>query len=332
MHRPETRLPAGSQSCVTPERQTVAQFLRHWHGTVVRVKNSPKTVRSYEQLIRIHLVPGLGRHQLSKLTAQHVQSFLNERHASGLSARTVQYLRGVLRAALAYAVRWDLVPRNVAALATPPTVRQKEMTTLTPDEARRFLEAARGHRLEALFSVALAVGLRLGEALGLEWADIDFEAGTLAVSKQLQRVNGKMQLVPTKTPRSHRTVPLPPFALDALRSHRARQLEERLWNADRWQNSNLVFTTTIGTPADERRVRRELKALLADAGLPDLRFHDLRHTCASLLLAQGVHPRVVMEILGHSQITLTLQTYSHVIPSLTAEAATKMQRAVGAQA
>jgi len=315
---------------IAPERQTVEQFLWHWFETVVKLRNRPKTISSYEQLIRCHLVPGLGRHVLQKLTPQYVQAFLNEKFRSGLSARTVQYLRGLLRCALNDAVRWDLLHRNVAALAQPPKAERKEMRALSPDEAKQLLEAVKGNRYECFFVLPMATGLRIGESLGLMWEDVDFDAATLTVKKQLQRVTGaKPELVNLKTDRSRRTLPVPPFALDALREHRGRQLEERLWNLDCWRDIGLVFTTQVGTPADERVIRRELKTILEGAGLPPMRVHDLRHTCATLLLARNVNPRIVQEILGHSQIALTLGTYSHVLPTLAREAADEMQRAVG---
>lgn len=179
--------------------------------------------------------------------------------------------------------------------------------------------------MEALYSVALAVGLRRGEALGLSWRDIDLDKGTLALRKQLQRIYGKLRLVDLKTKRSRRTIILPQIAVTALKAHRSRQIEERLSAGPFWQETGLVFTTTIGTPLEAGNVaRRSFKKLLRKAGLPDIQFHALRHTAATLLLAQNVHPRVVMETLGHSQISLTMNTYSHVLPTLQHEAATKM--------
>lgn len=175
----------------------------------------------------------------------------------------------------------------------------------------------------------LAVGLRLGEALGLGWDDVDLTAKTLRIRRALQRVEKKLVFVEPKSERSRRTVSLPDFAITALKRQRTAQKEERLKAGSKWNDSGLVFTSSIGTPLDERNVRREFDEILKAAKLPAMRIHDLRHTCASLLLAQGVHPRVVMETLGHSQISLTRDTYSHVLPALGAEAATKMDLLVG---
>ncbi len=308
---------------VKPESQTVGKFLSTWLEDVARLRVRPSTFRSYEQILRNHLIPGLGRIQLQKLTPKDIQEFLNAKHSEGISS---EHLRRVLRAALSQAVKWDLVPRNVATLVVAPKRPKHEFAYLEPDAARKFLEAAKGHRHEALFTVALSVGLRLGEALGLKWDDIDLQNGSLSVRRQLQRRKGKIEFSEPKTAKARRTIPLPAFAVTALLEHRGKQLEEKLMNIDRWTEYNLVFASSVGTPAEERNVRRTLVALLQKCGLPPMRFHDLRHTCASLLLAQGTDPRTIMETLGHSQIALTLNTYSHVLPSLQRDAADKMQK------
>ncbi len=307
------------------ERQTVGQFLNNWLTESVKQTVRPRTFNSYSRIVRLHIAPDLGRITLARLSPQDIQSLLNHKLSSGLSARSVQYIHAVLRRALGQALKWGLVARNVAKLVDPPAVQRPEIKPLSPEQARIFLEAVKGDRLEALYSVALAIGLRRGEALGLRWQNIDFDAGTLTIRKTLQRINGKLSLVEPKTERSRRTLTLPQVALTALKAHRARQLQERLAAGSAWQETDFVFTTTIGTPLEGANIaRRSFKKLLAKANLPNIRFHDLRHTAASLLLVQGIHPRVVMETLGHSQISLTMNTYSHVIPALQQEAADKM--------
>jgi integrase len=252
---------------------------------------------------------------------------MNAKFESGLSPRTVQYLRAVLRRALGQAPKWDLVARNVATLVEPPRSVKHEIHPFTPKQAQAFLTAVKGDRLEALYSVAIALGLRQGEALGLRWSDIDFDAGTLTVRVALHRIGGEPVLTEPKTNKSRRTVHMPPSFVASLREHRIRQLEERLMMEPRWDDSwNLVFASTIGTPLDARNVVRHFKAALVKANMPDLRLHDLRHTCASLLLAQGVGPRTIVEVLGHSQISLTMDTYSHVMPEMRREAAELMER------
>lgn len=313
---------------VATERQTLGEYLDRWLTDVAKPKVRPKTYHSYAQLVRLHLKPALGRHQLGKLEPQHVQAMMNAKIKAGLSPRTVQYLRAVLRRALGQALKWGMVARNVATLVDPPRVVQPEIQPLDPDQARQFLEAVRGDRLEALYAVALALGLRQGETLGLRWRDVDLDLGIVQVRVALQRVNGeKPRLVEPKTRQSRRTLPLPEALVVQLRSQRTRQREEHLLAGPRWegQDWDLVFTNTLGGPLDARHLVRAFKAHLVRAGLPDIRFHDLRHSCASLLLAQGVHPRTVMEVLGHSTITLTMNTYSHVIPQAQRQAVELLQ-------
>lgn len=309
------------------ERQTVAQYLTYWLEQSVRQSRRPTTYRSYEQIVRLHLVPQIGRVQLQKLTPQHIQSLINDKLDSGLKPRTVEYVWDILCAALNQAVKWDLIPRNVASLVPPPRVVRDEVSPLNPDEARLLLEAAKDHRLEALFSVAVALGLRLGEIRGLRWSDVDLERRVLRVRHQLQKVDGDRAFVEPKSRQSRRTISLPEFAIVALQRHRVRQLEERLAAGTDWQTWDLVFCTDLGGPLDDANVRRTLRRLVKKAELRHIRFHDLRHTCASLLMAQNVNPRVVMEILGHSQISLTMDTYAHVMPSLKRDAADEIDKA-----
>jgi integrase len=315
---------AQDQLPIPPERGTVGQFLEDWLANTAKRSVRPSTFVSYEGLVRVHLVPELGKVSLIKLSPQHVERMINRKLTAGLSPRRVEYMRAVLRRALNDALRWGLVARNVATLVTPPRAQRYEIRPLDPDQARAFLEAIQGDRLQALYSVALAVGLRQGEALGLRWEDVDLEQGTIHVRRALQRVDGTLQLVEPKTARSRRVVVLPGTVAAGLQQHRARQVAERLAAGSEWVDAGLVFCSPTGRPLDASNVTHAFQRHLARAGLPRQRFHDLRHACASLLLAQGVNPRVVMEVLGHSQITLTLNTYSHVLPSLTADAASRM--------
>jgi integrase len=305
---------------------TVGDFLTSWLEDKAARGLRPATVRGYRTWISQHLVPTLGRIRLEKLQPQDVDAMVKAKLASGLSPRSVHHIRAVLRAALTQAVKYGLIARNVAALTEAVSVPDHEMRVFSPTEARAFLEAIRGDRLEALYTVVLALGLRQGEALGLRWPDIDLDARQLVVVNALQRVDGKLTLVPPKTKRSRRTISLPAAAVDQIRAHKLRQLEERLLAGARWRESGFVFTTTIGTPLSGPEVTKAFQRRLATAGLPRLRFHDLRHSCATLLLVQGVPARVVMEILGHSSIALTMNTYSHVLPELKREAAEAIDR------
>lgn len=302
---------------------TVAEFLRLWLSTSVKPRVRLTTYTGYQINVEKHLVPTLGKIRLDELTPRHVQEMMNDRLRAGLSTKTVSYVHQVLRTALGVAVRWDIVSRNVAKLVDVPRIDRKVINPLTPDEARTFLTAIRGHRLEALFSVALALGLRQGEALGLSWEDVDFKGGTLRVRNQLQRID--LILVPPKTEKSRRTLVMPPMIVKHLREHQKRQVAEKLWAGSSWSETGLVFANKTGGPTHARHVIEEFHKALESAGMRRIRFHDLRHSCATLLLVQGVSPRVVMEVLGHSEIALTMNVYSHVLPELQRDAATKMQ-------
>lgn len=309
---------------VAPGRVTLGQFLTRWLEDCARPKLRPRSFESYTQVVRLHIAPSLGHVPLQKLAPQHVQSWLNERQRTGLSPRTCQYARAILRSALAQALRWGVVSRNVATLVESPRVTKHEIRPLQPDQARTLLDGVRTHRLGALFTVALALGLRQGEALGLNWNAVDFSAGVLHVRAALQRVGKEWHLVEPKSERSRRSVSLPRVAIVALRAHRVRQKKERLLAGADWKESGFVFTTGVGTPIEPSNLTKEFKRLLKKTGLPEVRFHDLRHTAATFLLAQGVDPRTIMETLGHSQISLTLNTYSHVLPALQRDAAARM--------
>jgi len=309
---------------VKNEQLTVGQMLTQWLDMAVKPRVRASTLRGYESKVRIHILPALGTVRVSHLTPQRLQAFLNEKHRSGLSERTTGHLRDILRTALNDAAKWNLVARNVATLVDAPRVPEREVEGLSPKEARELLDAVKGDRLEALYSVALAVGLRQGEALGLRWDDGDLDAGTISVRRALQRIAGDYVFVDPKTKRSRRTIVLPAFAVTALKQHRKRQLEERLTAGEEWHDTGLVFTTADGQPLHYSTVTKGFQRLLRLAGLPRQRFHDLRHACASLLLAQGVQPRVAMELLGHSQLNTTMNIYSHVIQDARRDAAAKM--------
>ena len=309
---------------ILDDRQTTSNYLAIWLETSVRPSVRPRTFKSYEEIVNLHLSPLLGHIPLAKLVPQDVQNIINHKLNSGLSNRRVQYIHAVLRRALVQAERWDLVSRNVAKLVTPPRVSTPEVDPFSPEEARKFLEVIKGDRLEALFCVSLATGIRQGEVLGLSRRNLDLEAGVLHVRSTLQKIDGKYLLLEPKTARSRRSVALPEPAWQTLETHLVRQAEEKLIAGTEWENSGLVFTTELGGPLSDGHVRRRFYRILKDAGLRRQRFHDLRHACASLLLAQNVHPRVVMETLGHSTIATTMNAYSHVMPSLQREAAGKM--------
>jgi integrase len=305
-------------------KQTMGQFLDRWLEDVAKSRVRPKTHHSYAQLVRLHLKPELGHIPLTSLTPQHVQAMMTRKTAAGLSPRTVQYLRALLRCALKEAVKWSLVGRNVATLVDPPRSVRKPVQPLTAEQARHFLDTTRNDRLGPLFHVAITTGLRQGELFGLRWEDVNFDAGTLTVRHALQRIDGEPKLVEPKTALSRRTITLPVSAITAFREQRIRQLEERLLAGSAWHDWGLVFSSSIGTPLEPSNVTKRLHKLLETADLPRQRFHDLRHCAASLLLAGGVAPRTIMGILGHSQISLTMNTYAHLSPALERDAADRL--------
>ncbi|MGD9890633.1 MAG: tyrosine-type recombinase/integrase [Dehalococcoidia bacterium] len=310
-------------------RQTVSQFLTVWLEDAVKVKNRPKTYDSYRGIVQVHLIPGLGRKQLTSLSAQDVQTFLNER-AMTVSPSMAQHCRSVLRIALNRAIKWKLINHNAAAATDPPRIEaRREVTALSLDNARAILAAFDGDRLGPLVTLALTLGLRRGELLGLRWSDLDLDYATLAVRFQAQKHAGTWRFVEPKSKESRRTLPLPAFLVDTLRQHRTRLLEERLQAGPLWQDYDLVFPSVVGTPQDGNNVLHRFQTRLKAAGLPPMRFHDLRHGAATVLLAQGASQREIMAILGHSQIGTTMNIYAHIAPELLRQSAERMQVAFG---
>lgn len=304
---------------------TVSQYLEVWlsqlKGTVAE-----RTEESYVHAVRAYLVPRIGQHRLTKLSPSHVTRFLAQMEEQGYAANTRRIARSTLRRALRIAEREGLVARNVAALAPGPKLEKKQGRTLTPEDARTFLRAARQDRLEAAWVTMLACGLRRSEMLGLSWDDVDLEAGTLTVRRSLVRVNGRLVLGPTKTSGARRTLFIPLELLDVLRRHRAKQASERLAAGESWNDSGLVVTSEIGTPYDPDNFRRKLSALTIRAGIGHWSTHELRHSAASLMLANDVGLKVVSETLGHSSIRITADVYSHLLAPARKEAAEAMGR------
>jgi integrase len=321
------------------ERQTVEQFLADWLERSLKPRAKPRALESFATIARLHIVPKLGRLQLRKLQPQHIQRLLDDKSKQGLSPQTVTNIRTVLRSALAQATKWGLIARNSAALVDAPRIPKKQITPLDPNNARKLIEAAKGSRFEAVYVIALNLGLRRGEVLGLRWSDIEFDSQTLRVNQSVQRLltdaesgpKSALRATETKTDGSRRTMAVPDAVVRALRLQRAKQAQQRLVAGFQWNGSHdLIFTNQTGGPLEPKVLTRDYKALLKQAGLPTtLRFHDLRHSAATLLLAQGVHPRAIMEILGHSSITVTMNTYGHVLPAMLREAADKMDAILG---
>jgi integrase len=311
------------------ENMTIGEYLDVWLKGSVYGSVRRSTYDRDTNLVNNHIKPVLGGLKLKKLNSAHVQSFYRDRLDAGLSASTVHKMHDILRRGLAQAAKWHLVPRNVADTVKPPRPAPKEMRALSANETRRLLQAAGEDRLEALYILAVHTGMRQGELLALRWQDVDLENAVLSVRRTLTRSGGKVVFGEPKTNKSRRPIRLTSQAVEALRSHLERQLRDMEILGDRYQDQGLVFTTDTGAPINPSNLRqRSFAPLLKRAGLPHMRFHDLRHTCATLLLSRGVHPKFVQELLGHATIAITLDTYSHVMPSMGDATARAMEDAL----
>lgn len=303
-----------------PENLTLERFLARWLEDVVEGSVATATAAAYAYHVREHLVPGLGRHKLRSLKPEELQGLYARLLRDGLSPKTVKNAHGVARKALGQAVAWGLLATNVALAARPPRVEPRELSALGAEEVRRLWASVADTRWEPFLILAIKTGLRQGELLGLKWADLDLEAGVLQVRRQLLR---DKTFGPPKG-RRRRRLDLGALEVAALAAHRAEQEgRRRHWGAA-WAGQDLVFTTDRGGPLGWRDVDRDFKLRLARAGLPPIRFHDLRHTNATLLLEAGIHAKVVQERLGHSDIGVTLNIYSHVTPTLGRDAARRL--------
>jgi len=308
-------------------RETVETFITDWLASEAN-RLRPTTHTRYETLMRLHVIPTLGAVRLVKLTPHEVQRLYDERSASGLSPTTVHHIGAVLHKALEQAMRWGKVFRNVCDLVDAPPIRRTDIRTLSADEARRFLACAHNDRFHPLYVVALTTGMRQGELLALRWRDVSLDKCTLQVRGTLHWTKGGgFRVDEPKTKSSRRLIQLTDDAVEALRRQRVRQNGERLLSGKFWEDHGFVFSNHVGRPTDPANlVRRSFKPLLKVAEVSDIRFHDLRHTAATLLLEQGVHVKYVSEMLGHSSIAITLDLYSHVTPSMHHEAKQTMQR------
>jgi integrase len=310
--------------------QTVGQFITVWLNDVVRSGNGPRTYRTYEAIARNHVIPALGLIQLSKLTPQQVQAFITKKLDDGMSPRSVESYRTLLVTALGQAEEWDLVPRNVAKRTKRPSVPKKKQNPFTEDEARQFLEAVRDEPLGAILVIAQLEGLRRAECLGLKWKDVDLAKRQIQVVGSLYREDGEDRLIPVKNDK-RRKLEITQITKEALVQRKTFQLEERLAGGEAWSNQmGLVFTQAKnGAPLEASKPNRVMNAVLEKAGMRHFNPHGLRHTTATLMMAAGENPKVVAEKLGHSTVAFTLDTYSHVAPSLQASASNRMDQRMG---
>ena len=292
---------------------TVEQLVERWYNEVLRHQVAISAADNYRSIAKRHLYPTLGKKRLSNLTVGDVDRLISSKVDAGYSTSTVRRIRSILAQALDQAIRWGSVNRNVATLSRPPKQQRSEGRTMTPQEARTLLEAVKGHRNEALYALMLSTGLRRGEALGLQWQDFESKSGVLQVRRQLKREGGVLVTSDTKTARSRRAVTLPTPMVTALKDHRERQAKEAKELGTAWQDTGFIFVTSVGTPMDPRNMYRDFQKICEGAGLGAWHPHELRHSAASLMLAQGVKLQVVSEVLGHASIRMTADVYGHIL-------------------
>ncbi|MBA3825692.1 MAG: site-specific integrase [Ktedonobacterales bacterium] len=301
---------------IVGEKQTVEHFLLFWLENKQHQVKATSFVR-YSVQVRKHAIPGLGRVVLSKLTAQQLQSFYSRKVTEGLSPTTVKHLHVILHSALDDAVRLGLIPRNVADMARPPRIVHHEMQSMDDMQVARFIDAAqRDSANGALFILAITTGMRIGELTGLRWKDIDLDKGTVQVQQTLVSMAGKLLFTEPKTRKARRSIRLMKIAIYALRKQRIWHLEQAMQFGPEWNKHDLVFANSSGNPLDPTALRTRFFAFLKEESLPRIRFHDLRHTAATLMLKRGVNVKVVSEMLGHANISITLGVYGHLLPDM----------------
>jgi integrase len=310
-----------------PSKTTLAEYLEKWLADYAKPNLSPRGFERYAGIIRKHLIPDMGSITLTQLRPEHLQKHYTARLNSGLSARTVRYHHAVIHKALQTAVKWGLVSRNVADGVDMPRIRRTEMQTWDEDDVNRFLEAAKDNPYYALFYTALYTGMRRSELLGLKWSDVDFILSQVYINRSLHHLkDGSYVFTQPKSAKSRRSIALPPSAILVLKKHRETQKLERTLLGVPLTDDELVFSQFDGRPLRPNTVTRAWAMLAARAGVKVIRLHDARHTHASLMLKQGIHPKIVQERLGHASIQMTLDTYSHVAPGLQQAAAEGFDR------
>jgi integrase len=311
------------------DRLSLRSFVRTWLEATRRTVRWG-TWRKREMHMRLHVLPTLGHVALSRITTEQLEDLYAAKVDEGLSEQTVKHIHATIHCALEQAEERGRVLRNVARYAKPPKVESAEMTTWTEDEANHFLDALATSRWAGVFVLAITTAMRKSEILGLRWRDVDLDRAVVKLRTTIERLpRSEIRFVEPKTKRSRRKIDLIGLTVDQLRQQRVGQAAERLAAGSVWTNLDLVFATAAGQPVSESTLRREMLRLIALAGVPFIRFHDMRHTCITILLARGVPVKVVSELAGHSSVRVTLDTYSHVTPSMQREATLALEAAVG---
>jgi integrase len=308
---------------VNPSKIIVAEFLKRWLNEYGRPNLTPRSFGRYSGIVHRHLIPDFGAIPLVSLKAEHLQAHYSKKLKSGLGVRSVRYHHVVIHKALATAIKWGLLQRNIADNVDIPRARLGEMQTWDEWDIARFMEAAKENPYFTLFYTSLFTALRRGELLALTWRDVDLILGQVSINRSLHVVNKRVVFTEPKSAKSRRTVALSPSAILVLREHREKQQLDRAMAGKTLTDDDCVFSHTDGAPLRPDTITHCWSKLLRNTGLKHIRLHDLRHTHASLLLKQGVHPKIVQERLGHASISITLDTYSHVAPGLQRAAANR---------
>lgn len=309
----------------TGPQQLFRTYIEHWLEEAYKPSVKLLSYQQYRSAVKNHLIPGLGHLPLQKITAAKIQALYAEKRNDGLAPRTITFIHAVLHSALENAVKWGLVSRNVAKLVSLPRAQRYEAKTLTSEQAKKLLETARESHIEALLVMAVTTGMRRGELLALHWGDIDFKKGVIFVQRTVNRITGHgFQETEPKTKSSRRRIVIPEMAVEVLKVHCMHQDEVRIKAGERWWDQGIVFCNRFGGHMNPERMVSMFHKVLEDAGLPNMRFHDLWHSAATILLVAGVHPKLVQERMGHSTIAMTIDIYSHVIPSMQQEVVDKI--------
>ena len=315
---------------VDKSEETVARFLKNWLETYAATNTTLRTQQGYRGLINRYIGPRIGNLALQGLQAGHIQRLYSDMLERGLSARTVLHTHRVIRQSLGHAVKWGLLSRNVADATTPPRPERKEIKTWDIETTQAFLELVEGSRYGDFYHMAILTGMRRSELCGLKWEAVDFDNARITVVRTLQLIyhRGLVEGTP-KTDRSRRSIAVNPSALEVLRRIRTAQFEQRLSVGAAWQEQSFVFTRPDGRPLMPDDVTKDFHDIVKDSGLPHITLHGLRHVHATMLLSKGIHAKIVSERLGHSNIGITMDTYSHVLPGMQEVAAAAMEEALG---
>ncbi|WP_139490112.1 site-specific integrase [Brevibacillus dissolubilis] len=315
---------------VEPSTTTLKEFIMEWMETRAKQVLRPSSYDNHLVVIESHIIPDLGDYKLVDLTPAHVQRFYSQKTKQGLSPDYIRYMHNILNKSLKHAAKWELIPKNIIELVDPPRLRDKEIQTWTLEEATEFLEYSKNHgeRFYIGYLLAIYTGMRRGEILGLRWKDCNLKQAKASIRQTLYRTRQGLIFQEPKTKSSKRQISLPQTVVDALNKYRIRQNTRKLSLGTAYHDHDLIVCTEDGKPVEPRNFVRHFDRMIKESGSPKIRFHDLRHTHATILLQIGEHPKVVSERLGHSRISVTLDTYSHVLPDMQKDAAENFEKAM----